>query len=276
MNLGEWLRSASQKLDSCGIESPALEASLLAAYALNVERTWVLSHPEATVDNGNLNLLLSRRCMREPLAYILGQKEFYGRMFAVRPGVLIPRPDSETLITAALELIATGAQVWDLCCGSGCLGITIKLERPSTHVSLSDLSPVAIEVSQSNAKNLGAEVEVELADGLVAFGNQRFDLIVSNPPYVEIGAELQPEVGEFEPPEALFAGEDGLDFYRKIAAEFESRLVPDGWLLLELGAGQSDAVSSLFSGFTQREWRDLSGQIRVLGVRNRLVSSLLA
>jgi release factor glutamine methyltransferase len=248
LNAGDWIREALERLTAAGVEEPKLDAQLLAARVLGQDRSWVLAHPEAEIPRGAEDLL-ERRVAREPLAYILGHREFFGRVFAVEPGVLVPRQETETLVEVALE--GLGGKVLDVGTGSGCLAVTIKLERPQWMVAACDVSQVALRVARYNAETLGATVHVTRSDLFEAFAGIQFGLIVSNPPYIPEGEQLQPEVGLFEPGEALFAGADGLAVYRRLAGEAAPFLTPWGHLVVELGDGMSSSVTALFE---ERAW----------------------
>lgn len=259
MTVGEWIADATVRL--AGFESARLEAQILAAHALGVDRTWVLVHPDHDFPDLAGEHLLQRRLTGEPLPYILGSKEFYGRRFAVGPGVLIPRPETEHLVEVALTLPGT-KKVLDIGTGSGCIGLTLKLERPAWEVTLVDISDKALRYAEQNVRDLGASVDLRLGD----FGEvvkQGFDLVVSNPPYVAETDELGPGVREFEPATALFAEESGLAIYRRLAEEIPK----PADVIVEIGRGQESAVRELFeaSGW---HWKgttnDLAGIPRVL------------
>ncbi|MCC7230954.1 MAG: peptide chain release factor N(5)-glutamine methyltransferase [Fimbriimonadaceae bacterium] len=266
MTVQEWVREAAARLQSAGIESAKLEAQVLAAHVLNTNRTWILTHPTEEFYDLAAETLLQRREGREPLAYIVGRREFFGRMFRVRPGVLIPRQETETLLEAALASLESGP-ILDIGTGSGCLAITLKLERPEVNVTGLDISPIALDVASGNAESLGAEVDWVQSDLFECIRGRHFEIIVSNPPYIGIAEPLIPEVRDFEPGSALFAGKDGLDFYRRLASETAPYLAPDGRIFLEVGHEQSDAVKVLF---IEHGWkhettvRDLSGSERVV------------
>lgn len=277
MTLGEWVRAATSRLAEAGIESALLEAQVLAATALRQPRAWIVAHPEEAVDEVELEALLARRLSREPLAYIVGWREFYGRKFLVSPAVLIPRQETETLVEAALESLPSikgaGLSVLDIGAGSGCVALTIAIERPDCEVVALDVSVDALEIARQNAVKLGVKsVEFVVGDLFEPLAAKRFDLIVTNPPYVSPSDELPPEVSEFEPPQALYSGPTGLEFFERLALEAQSHLVPRGVLLTEIGDGQAERVSALFE---KRGWnrvvhrRDLSGTVRVLGFRFR-------
>ena len=208
---------------------------------------------------------VSRRAQREPLQYILGCTYFMGHRLLVRPGVLIHRDDTETLSQMAIRRVKPGDKVLDLCCGSGNLAIAIKLACPKARVWASDVSREAVSLTRENAQQLGAEITVALGNLFEPLRGHRFDIIVSNPPYIPAGdlPGLQAEVG-FEPALALSGGEDGLSFYRAILGEAPCFLASGGFLLLEMGDGQAEALGPLLPpGFTPWNMaRDLSGLLR--------------
>ena len=228
-----------------------------------------------------LRELTARRIQREPMAYILGEREFWGLPFKVSPAVLVPRPDSETVIEAALALLADRDRPWrilDLGLGSGCLLLTLLREFPAARGVGLEVSEAALAVAGTNAATLGvgARAELVLGDWLQPDWRDRlggpFDLLVSNPPYIEAGAiaGLMPEVSRFEPKLALDGGPDGLAAYRAIAAEAPRLVAPGGRLLLEVGEGQSPEIYEIFqsTGFTaEAPWKDLGGIDRVVSLK---------
>lgn len=268
MTLGEWILEAAARLARVGIESPRLEAQVLAASILDKDRSWVLAHAPTYVleDVQPFGELLVRRLSREPLAYILGSREFYGRRFLVTKDVLIPRQETELLVETALELADEGATLLDLGTGSGCVALTIKAEDPTLLVTAVDISPAALTVARTNALGLDLEVEFLESDWFSTLEDRRFDLLVSNPPYVKVGdPALEPEVAIHEPATALFAGEDGLDAYRALLGQAGPHLNPGGWLLMEIGQGQREAIEALAGRECDWMTPDLSGIERVLG-----------
>lgn len=274
MTVGEWLGLARHRLEEAGIESPALEAQVLAGHVLLADRSFVLSHLDLEFPEFAGEALLQRREGQEPLAYILGRREFYGRRFRVNPSVLIPRQETETLIDAALAWIDSRdapSRVLDLGTGSGCIGITLKLERPNSTVFCSDICPQALDVARENAAVLGAEVELVLSDLFDGFQPaDRFDLILSNPPYVGLHEALPAEVREFEPSAALYGGHSGLDIYEKLAESAAEFLVEDGTMMMEVGHTQAVAVALLFEGTgwgVVETIKDLTGTDRVVVVQ---------
>lgn len=274
--IARMLRWMQDDFASRGIDNPRLDAELLLAHALGVERIRLyldLERPLTADELDAVRGLVKRRRAREPVAYILGHRDFWGRRFKVTPAVLIPRPDTETLVEQALERLGEdhGADVIDLCTGSGCVAISLACERPGLRVTATDLSAEALAVARENAAALGAEVRFAQGD-LFADEVGPFDLVTANPPYVregELGA-LQPEVAEHEPTLALVAGPTGLEIYERLVPAAFERLRPGGHLLLEVGAGQAAAVGSLLTraGFAEVvAHRDLGGHERVVAGR---------
>lgn len=254
------------------VREARLEARTLASHAWGVDTVWLLAHDTDALAESQLEAflaLLKRRLGGEPVAYILGQREFYGRPFRVTPATLIPRPETEHLVEAALTRGPAGARVLDIGTGSGCIAVTLKLERPDWQVTAVDLSPDALAVARGNAARLGADVEFRQSDLFSALAGQTYDLIVSNPPYV---AEADPHMDRgdvrFEPRTALTSGRDGLDAIREIVSQASSHLSEGGWLLFEHGWEQGEAASQLLaeSGFVELFLeRDLAGLARVSG-----------
>lgn len=268
MTLGDWLIAAERRLRLVGVDSPRLDAQLLAGHVLGQERSWVLTHLEVGLESDSEGLLegfLGRRERREPLAYLLGWREFYGRRFAVGPGVLVPRPETEVLVEAVLEAgLGAGTRVLDVGTGSGCIAATLALERPDWAVTGVDVSDAALGFARRNGVALGAEVRWVLGDWSLVPG--AFEVVVSNPPYIAWGEELMPEVGDFEPELALFAEEAGYAFYRRLAG------CGAGLVWVEIGQGMEEGVASIFgaAGWEERERRDdLAGITRVMGFRQR-------
>lgn len=266
MNLRDWLQHASARLDAAGIESAKLEAQVLASHVMLVDRTWIIAHPEAEINELAAETVLQRRESREPLAYILGWREFYGRRFEVAPGVLIPRQDTEILLEVALRLANEGP-ILDLGTGSGCLAITLKLERPELEVWASDVSQVALNLAKRNAEFHGADVRFLESDLFDRFPQVQFEHIISNPPYIADSEELMPEVQNHEPSGALFSGPTGLEFYERLAVEAPAFIRPIGKLAVEVGQGQAwDVVNVLSVQGWPNDWVtcDLSGIERVV------------
>lgn len=250
MNIADTLKEAQGLLLAAGVESPRLEAALLLEAAWGRPRLSFFSQPEERVPDrvlADFQQMLRRRQAREPLQYILGHTSFMGHTFLCREGVLIPRNDSEAVCEQAIKRVEPRHQVLDLCCGTGCLGISIKLACPDSAVTLSDISKLATSLAQENAARLGAQVDIEEGDFFAPLIGRRYDLIICNPPYIEedLLPGLQKEVA-FEPALALSGGEDGLQYYRRLAQEAADYLNPGGHLVLEMGDDQAEAVSALF------------------------------
>jgi release factor glutamine methyltransferase len=245
----EVLDWAAQDFAGRGIESPRLDAELLVAKALGVDRVGLyldLNRPLLEGERSAIRPLVTRRREREPVAYILGHRDFYGRRFAVTPDVLIPRPDTETLVEHALECIPEEApcRVLDVGTGSGAIAVTIAAERPLATVTATDISEAALRIASKNAElhEVAARVRFERADLLG--GADQYDVIVSNPPYIARAdiKTLQAEVREHEPIAALEAGEDGLGVIRALLPASEPATTSGAQMLIEIGAGQAVSV----------------------------------
>ncbi|MBV2234829.1 MAG: peptide chain release factor N(5)-glutamine methyltransferase, partial [Sterolibacterium sp.] len=271
--IGDLLQVAAQQIGR-------REARLLLQEVAGLTASALLAHPEQPLDAAQVQAyraLVERRQRGEPIAYLLGRREFYGRDFAVAPGVLIPRPETELLVERALFRIngLTAPKILDLGCGSGCIGITLALERRDAQVCALDASSAALAISQRNAQVLAARLEFLASDWFSALhighAGERYDLIVSNPPYI---AAADPHLRQgdlnFEPIEALASGVTGLDALRHIITAAPVWLRPGGWLLLEHGYDQAAALRQclLATGFEEIEQsRDLAGIVRVSGGR---------
>ncbi len=253
---------------------PPNEARLLLANLLERNTAWLEAHREDTVAVQTVErfaALVARRAAGEPVAYLTGWREFYGRDFRVTPDVLIPRPETELLVDTACEKLGADstARILDLGTGSGCLAITLALELPAARVTAVDVSPAALAVARANAARLGANVAFIASDWFTALPAQRFDLIVANPPYVAAhDAHLLQGDLRFEPRAALTDGADGLSAIRQIVTAATHWLVPGGWLFFEHGWDQGEAARTLLTaaGYTDIEQRqDLAGIVRVSG-----------
>ena len=265
-------------------EEASLEANLLLQHILNVNRAWLIAHAEdilTTEQDAIFEALLQRRLNGEPIAHILGSREFFGLNLKVTADTLIPRPDTETLVEAALEKIPKTAQarVLDLGTGTGAIALALAKHCPQAHVSAVDFSENALTVARENAENLSTpNVSFMHSHWFSALNNQQFDLIVSNPPYI---AEHDPHLTQgdvrFEPKSALTSGADGLNDIRHIIAHAPQHLRPSGWLMLEHGYDQAEAVAKLMAeaGFTEiAHAQDLAGIQRVtFGMVSPMIST---
>jgi len=263
----EALDSAVVALSAAGVDTPRLDAEVLLAFVLGVGRGALVTRPERVVEGAAVrdfqNAVRRRAFDREPVAYITGTKGFRRLDLAVDLRVLIPRPETETLVEAAIEALPQGARVVDVGTGSGAVALALKDERPDLEVTGTDVSHDALAVARANAERLGLDVTFAHADLLAGVGS--FDAVVSNPPYVEDGAELAPEIVRHEPALALRAGPEGLDVLSLLvpaAAALGAEL-----LAVEVGAGQAAAVEAMArdAGFGRAQRpRDLAGIERVV------------
>ena len=271
MTVLEAIRAAERRLRN--VPDPRLDAEYLLAEALRTSRLMMLVDKGRTLtdtEEAAFDTMVARREKREPLQYILGSQSFMGFSFKTDPRALIPRNDTEALCEEALRHIRPGDAVLDLCTGTGALGIAIKKLCPGAIVTGTDISRDVLSLATENARDLQAEVRFLQGDLFAPTADERFDVIVSNPPYIPDGlrGKLQAEV-EKEPALALFGGADGLDFYRRIAAEAPLHLKPQGWLCLETGDGEADAVAALLEKdfLSIRILPDLNGLPRVVSAR---------
>lgn len=269
----------ADKFREVGIDSGEADARLLMAYALGVDRAELIANGgrALTVEQAEaIDAFAARRLRREPVARIFGHKEFWSLSLQIGPAVLVPRPETETVVEAALDAVARGARqmaqlrILDIGTGSGALLLALLSELPNAVGTATDISAAALDVARANAERSGVAgrctfIACDIAAGVPG----PFDLIVSNPPYVVHGeiASLPPEVRDYDPALALDGGADGLDGYRAIAAQARGLLAPGGKVIVELGAGQEAAVRALFTkaGLTAAAvLNDLAGIPRAL------------
>ncbi len=276
MTLGETLAAATGSLEENRIPSPRLTAEVLLAHCMQVEKARLHSHSEDPLSNEKemaFNSMLARRIKGEPLQYITGVQEFYGRTFHVDPSVLIPRPETEFVIETVLEQITrSSSTIVDIGTGSGCIACTLALELPDASVSASDVSPEAVQTARRNAHALGASVNFVCLESLDAWSGP-FDAVVSNPPYVRSDEHggLQREVRDFEPGIALVGDPNPFSLYRHLCSQALERLVEGGILVFEIGFSMEEAIRGLFgSGWELLPTRcDLQGIPRVIAAHKR-------
>ena len=273
ITIREALRAGEAALETAGVPDAGYDAALLLGHILQENPLSLRADgarplpPETMAAYGEL---LRRRAGREPLQYITGEAPFMGLLLRAAPGVLIPRFDTETLCQQALDRLQGRERVLDLCTGSGALAVAIAHERPHARVFAGDVSETALALARENAARVGVSVDCRLGDLFAPFAGERFDMIVSNPPYIPSAdlPGLMPEVRR-EPALALDGGLDGLDFYRRIIDEAPGYLNPGGWLLLEAGSDQIPAVLALMAADFERTeaYDDLNGLPRVAAGR---------
>ncbi|MHB9025723.1 MAG: peptide chain release factor N(5)-glutamine methyltransferase [Armatimonadota bacterium] len=265
----ELLTRAIPLLEAAGVDSPRLDAELLLAHVLGQGRPWLWTHPDIRVPSAQqvaFQRLLDRRLQREPLPYLLGEWEFYGRSFHVTPAVLIPRPETELLVEAVLAWARArhATRIADVGAGSGAIAVTLAAEIPALRLLAVDISPAALEIARRNAERHGVGERIRFFEGdllepLVHSGETPVDAIVANLPYIaeEQFSDLMPEVRAFEPPLALAGGPGGLEVIRRIIEDSPGVLAPTGLLALEVGEGQAGEVTGFLH---QSVWQ----QVRII------------
>ena len=273
MTVGEALRIGAARLDATS-DTARLDAELLMAHALGVSRSELLLRHMQDSAPAAFSELIDRRAAHEPIAYITGYQEFWGLNFLVTPAVLIPRADSETTLQAALDAMPQATSVLDCGTGSGALLLAFLAERPAARGVGVDRSLAAMAVAAENAARLGLSERARIlhADWDKPGWAQdigQFDCVIANPPYVEEDAALAPDVREFEPAGALFAGAHGMDAYRMLVPQLPQLLTPSGVAVLEIGATQAEAVTKIAvsHGFTVSIAHDLADRTRALILR---------
>ncbi|MEA2257943.1 MAG: release factor glutamine methyltransferase [Acidobacteriaceae bacterium] len=256
---GDVLQAARARLASTS-QYPRRDAELILAHVLGCDPTALLTHPERLLSAQQAELfesLLIRRLASEPVQYLTGEQEFFGLLFEVSPDVLIPRPETEHLVEAVLERFDRDAnpRIVDVGTGSGAIAVAIAHARTRAHVTGVDFYPNALEVARRNAERHGVMDRITLrqADLLVEAGTAEFDVVVSNPPYIANDEKLEPQVANYEPRSALYAGPTGLEVYERLIPQANRALKPQGWLMMEIGYGQQPALEALLGG-----WREVS------------------
>ena len=251
-SIAEVLREASQMLEHAGVPEARREAGSLLSFVIGKDRTFLISHAEDVLNDDQVDQyrgVVERRAAGEPLQYITGVQDFFGREFRVTPDVLIPRPETELLVEAVLELDRAASLICDVGTGSGCIAITLLCELNNARAIGLDKSPAALEVAKFNADKLSVadRAEFVVSDCFDSLEPREFDLIVSNPPYVSAGvlAGLQREVRDHEPLVALSPGPDGLSIIRRLIQEAPAFLKQHGHLIMEIGFDQGEAVQQL-------------------------------
>jgi release factor glutamine methyltransferase len=269
-NAGDVLQAARARL-AVTSNNPRRDADLLLAHVLGCDQTALLTHPERILSVKELEQfdhLVERRLASEPVQYLTGEQEFFGLRFEVTPAVLIPRPETEHLVEAVLVRFerAEEVRIVDVGTGSGAIAVALAHAMPHAHVMAVDLFPDALEVARRNAQRQGVIDRVTLrpSDLLAAVDSAGFDAVVANPPYIATAEVLEPQVANYEPHSALYAGPTGLEVYERLIPQAARVLKPGGWLMLEIGYGQSSALKNLMHGWADFTLvNDLQGIPRV-------------
>lgn len=272
----EHLKRAAKRLG--GSPTARRDAELLLLRALGQDRAWLLAHPEAALTPEQAQQYeswIARRARHEPVQYILGEQEFFGLAMRVTPAVLIPRPETEHLVEALLSRVPPDIplRICDVGTGSGAIAVALAAALPRAQVTALDLSTAALEVARENALRHGVADRLRLleSDLLSAVRGEQFDAVVSNPPYVAEAEALEPQVRDYEPHAALYAGETGLEVYRQLIPEAHNALVPGAWLMLEIGHGQREELAEWLAAWDGVEFvNDLAGIPRVAIARRRI------
>lgn len=268
---GEVLQVARTRLVQTS-QYPRRDAELILAHVLRCDQAALLTHPErilTTQEAEQFDALLKRRLAFEPVQYLTGTQEFFGLLFEVSPDVLIPRPETEHLVETVLERFGREAnlRIVDVGTGSGAIAVAIAHALPRSQVTAADLYPPALEIARRNAERHGVIDRVTLlqSDLLAAAGSTAFDVVVSNPPYIAEGEVLEPQVANYEPRSALYAGPTGLEIYQRLIPQARTVLKPRGWLIMEIGYGQDAALGALLGGWCEVSFiPDLQGIARVV------------
>lgn len=279
MHLREALTAAIQHLTEHAIGSPRMNAEMLLTFVLNSDRAYLYAHPERELtpdEQARYDEAIAERSTGKPAQYITGHQEFWGMDLIVSPAVLIPRPETEHVVETVLELarMKQAPRIVDVGTGSGCIALALAAELPWARMEAVDISPAALEVARANAARLQLDHRVVFhqRDLLAGAPSDGYDFVVSNPPYVPESEpeKAQREVREFEPKVAVFAGESGLEVYRRLAPQAREALKPGGWMVVEIGFSQAAAVHDLVQDWPEvRITPDLQGVPRVVAARKR-------
>jgi release factor glutamine methyltransferase len=268
---GETLLGARARLAATS-QHPRRDAELLLEHVLGCDQTALLTHPERVLsveESEQFECLVERRLASEPMQYLTGEQEFFGLRFEVSPAVLIPRPETEHLVEAVLQRFGReqAVRIVDVGTGSGAIAVALAHALPHSRVTAVDLFPAALEVARRNAQRHGVIHRFTLltSDLLAGVDSADFDAVIANPPYIAAGELLEPQVANYEPHSALYAGRTGLEIYERLIPQAARVLKPGGWLLLEIGYGQSAAVRNLMGGWADVTLvNDLQGIPRVI------------
>jgi release factor glutamine methyltransferase len=275
MTLAEVLQLGADRLRRSA--TAKRDAELLLIRAARCDRTTLLTHPDQVLSNDSFvifSAFVARRAFGEPVQYILGEQEFFGLPFEVDRDVLVPRPETEHLVEALLASLSRDQplQIADVGTGSGAIAVALAHHLPLAHIVALDNSSAALAVARRNASRNGVDGQIEFLESNLlnaVKGKQSFDAIASNPPYIADSDQLEPQVRDYEPRNALFAGPTGLEVYERLIPQAASHLKPGGWLMLEIGAGQRESVEQMLSAWHEIEFiADLRGIPRVVVARS--------
>lgn len=274
--VGEALAAATATLAAAGVPEARADAEVLLAHALGTDRAGLVVRARqslSTSDGDRLDGLVARRARREPVAYVLGEREFWSLPIRVDRRVLIPRPETETLVATALRVAPNARRILDVGTGSGAIAFALARDLPSATVVATDRQAAALEVAAINRARLAPATALVRADLVGAFRDAAFDLVVANPPYCAEGSVVQAEVRDWEPSSALYGGADGLDVLDALVETVPRVLVGGGWLVVEIGIGQAASVAARAEAagdWTRVEVvRDLAGIERVVAMERR-------
>lgn len=281
-SLGEVLRLSTHFLTEKKIESPRRLVEELLARCLKCKRIDLYLQFDRPMEEKELEELrvgVRRVSRHEPIEYVLGEIDFFGSVIEVDSRVLIPRQETEFLVDLIAKKITSQKNLWDVCTGSGCIGISLKKKFPEIEVFVSDISPEALELAQKNGKRNSVDINYFLGDLLTPFEGKKTDLFICNPPYVSSQEflALDPSVLRFEPKLALVGGEEGLDFYKRLSEDLPRHMNPGGWVFLEIGDKQRMRVEEIFCSpvWGGRKWiSDLSGKDRFFFLEKQSLSSV--
>ena len=280
MHLKDVLRAAILRLENHRVGSPRMNAEVLLMHTLGCDRAYLYAHPERDLNDDELSRydeILSQRARGVPAQYITGHQEFYGLDFIVSPAVLIPRPETEHLVEAVIDLanhLPVAPRIVDVGTGSGAIAIALASELPGACLHATDLSADALEIARANATRLevAKDIEFRQADLLDSYPDALFDIVVSNPPYVGESEhdKVQLEVRKFEPHMAVFGGAEGLDIYRRLIPQAQRALKPGRWLAMEIGYSQEQQVREMLVDWEEvQSIPDLQGIPRVVLARKK-------
>ncbi len=277
MRLKDALAAALERLTAARVGSSRLNAEMLLMFTLGCDRAYLYAHPERELTEGEearYEQAIAERARGVPAQYITGHQEFWGLDFLVTPAVLIPRPETEHAVEAALEIARELRQfrIVDVGTGSGCIALALANELPTAEIFAVEISPAALEIARINAARLQLDRRVRFTQGdlLAGFASGTFDLVVSNPPYVGVHEEVELQVRRFEPHSAIFGGETGMDVIRRLIPQAHAALKTGGWIVMEMSAATAEPVRQMLADWSKaRVINDLQGIPRVAVARKK-------